>query len=222
MDMTMMNWIDHYLLDAESDPSSKNVGSPRLDIPQSDGGPVIWTIGGGKGGAGKSFISSNFGHLLSKRKDKVLLVDADFGAANLHTFFKAEKQALSLCTYLREEEANIKDAICKTSIPNLDLISGAHDLFDVADVGEETLNRLVLDIKKTDYDYVVLDVGPGTASKMLDLMLMSDSGVLITTPDPTSIENTYRFLKSLCLRKMKHLINSGKEKDLRETPIKTG
>ncbi len=218
--MTMMKWINNYLLDTGCDPCSENVVKPMFDMKPQDNGPLIWAIGGGKGGVGKSLISSNFGHLLSKRGYKVLLVDADFGAANLHSFFKTEKQIASLSTYLKDADTGINNVICRTTIPNLDLISGANDLLDVADIGKEALYKFISEIKKTNYDYVVLDVGPGTASKMLDLMLMSDSGVLISSPDPTSIENTYRFLKSLCLRKMKHIINSGEDKGLSESLLK--
>lgn len=218
--MSMMNWINNYLLDTGYPCNSASVADPWETADCSYGGPALWAIGGGKGGVGKSLIASNFGYLLSKRGYRVLLVDADLGAANLHTFVRAEKQISSLSSFLKGEELDLNRLICSTTFPSLDLISGANDLLDVADVSEETLTNLILKIRKTDYDYVVLDAGPGTSSRMLDLMLLSDSGVLVTTPDPTSIENTYRFLKSLCLRKMKHIINSGGNQSLRESLLK--
>ena len=47
--------------------------------------PHIWPIGGGKGGTGKSFLTSNMGILLARQGFKTLLIDADLGAPNLHT-----------------------------------------------------------------------------------------------------------------------------------------
>jgi flagellar biosynthesis protein FlhG len=57
---------------------------------------MIWTIGGGKGGSGKSFITANIGICLSKLGVRVILIDADLGGANLHTFLGIPPPNLSL------------------------------------------------------------------------------------------------------------------------------
>ncbi|MDH3972733.1 MAG: AAA family ATPase [Deltaproteobacteria bacterium] len=175
----------------------------------------IWCIGGGKGGIGKSFISSNLGTLLSMQSKRVLLVDADFGAANLHTFIECRQRMYSFSKFLKREGSNIRDVICKTSFDNVDLLSGANDVLDVADIKEGAMRRLIRELRNLDYDYILIDVGPGTSSHMLDLFLMSDQALLISTPEPTSIENTYRFLKALCLRQIKQLVSSGKDDELK-------
>jgi len=178
--------------------------------------PRIWCVGGGKGGIGKSFISSNMGILLSMRDKKVLLVDADFGAANLHTFVECEQRRYSFSKFLKRDATNIRDVICKTSQGNLDIISGANDVLDIADIRESAISRLAKDLRTLDYDEILIDAGPGTSSKMLDLFLMSDLSVLISTPEPTSIENTYRFLKALYLRRIKQSIHNGDDRELSE------
>lgn len=176
--------------------------------------PRIWCIGGGKGGIGKSFISSNMGLLLSKQNKKVLLVDADFGAANLHTFVACEQRRHSFSRFLKRDSTNIKDVICKTFQENLDIISGANDVLDIADIRESAISRLLRELRMLDYDEILIDAGPGTSSRMLDLFLLSDMSILISTPEPTSIENTYRFLKALCLRRIKVIINDGENRDV--------
>lgn len=177
------------------------------------------SIGGGKGGVGKSFVASNLGIILSRLGKKVLIVDADLGAANLHTFIGASGAKYSLSGYLKGEVPGIEEVISKTAIPNLDLISGAKDTLDVADLGDRRIARLHAGLKEAEYDYILLDNGPGTSSNLLDIFMMGDEGVLITTPEPTSIENTYRFLKCLILRKVKKVLDSQGDSRMRELLI---
>lgn len=176
----------------------------------------IWAIGGGKGGVGKSLLTSNFGVFLAGLQNKVLLVDADLGAANLHTFIRAEDNKFSLSNFLISGEGDDLDRlISKTSVPNLDIISGARDSLDTADFGPSRVQKLFSALKKVEYDYVLLDIGPGTSSGNLDLFIKADRCVLVTTPEPTSIENTYRFLKCLYSRRMKSMIQSSNGSGLR-------
>ncbi len=183
--------------------------------------PRVWAIGGGKGGIGKSLIASSLGILLSKKGRKTLLVDADLGAANLHTFIKAEPSKMSLSSFLMHgDNSNLPDLIGKTAIPNLDLISGARDSLDVANFDGGRLKRLQNVLDSADYDYILLDVGPGTSSGNLDLFSMADEGIIITTAEPTSIENTYRFLKCLYARRLKNIMTSQDHKPLKEALLK--
>jgi len=46
----------------------------------------VYTVAGGKGGTGKSFTAANLGTILAQQGNKVLLMDLDLGASNLHTF----------------------------------------------------------------------------------------------------------------------------------------
>ncbi|MBI5286912.1 MAG: AAA family ATPase [Deltaproteobacteria bacterium] len=169
--------------------------------------PNIWAIGGCKGGVGKSLMTSSLGILLSGLGKRVLLVDVDLGAANLHSFVGVEGNSLSLSDLLKGRCLNIKHVIGRTSIPGLELISGAKDSLDVVDLNGNKVTRLQDALKNMEYNYILLDIGPGTSSNMLDLFLMADEGILMTTPEPTAIENTYRFLKCLFLRRMKKIMD---------------
>ena len=168
-------------------------------------GTNIWAIGGGKGGVGKSLLSASFGILLSRLGNKVLMVDADLGAPNLHTFMGIEGGKRTLASFLKGKLEDIGDTVINTPIPNLWLISGARDPLDVADLDSKGITRLKEALRRVEYDYVLMDIGPGTSSNMLDLFLMADEGILVTTTEPTSIENTYLFLKCLFQRKMKKI-----------------
>lgn len=182
--------------------------------------PCIWSIGGGKGGVGKSMVAVNLAVTLSKRGEKVLVVDADFGAANLHTFFGIDDSKGTLCQFLNGAAPGIKEVISKTRVPNLEIISGAKDPLDAADMTAKTARRLKEGLRGVDHDYVILDLGPGTSGHMLDLFLLADQGILVTTPEPTSIENTYRFMRCLFLRKMQNIMKTRDEEELKELLIK--
>ena len=60
--------------------------------------------------------------------------------------------------------------------------------------------RLIKQIKELPAEYIILDIGSGTSFNVLDFFAMSDSGLVVVLPEPTAIENLYRFLKGALLR----------------------
>ena len=204
-----LNWFKKLIFWDRDDES--RLPAPAASRPvraSSPYGTSIWSVGGGKGGVGKSLVASNLALALSKQGKKVLLVDADLGAANLHTFLGIDGGKGALSSFLKDEISDIGSLISRTPFPNLDLISGAKDSLDVADVRNAQVRRLREALKKVEYDYAVLDIGPGTSSNLLDMFLMGNEGVILSTPEPTTIENNYRFLKCLFLRKIKSIADS--------------
>ncbi len=176
----------------------------------------VWAVGSGKGGVGKSLIASSLAVLLSESGKRALLIDTDLGAANLHTFLGEEEGRFTLSDFLKGEVIDIECLVKRTFLPNLDLVSGAGDSLDIADLDSAALERLEKLVSWAGhYDYTIIDVGPGTSSAILDIFSMADEGMLVTTPEPTSIENTYRFLKCLFLRRMKRAIESRGNGELR-------
>ena len=167
----------------------------------------ILAIGGGKGGTGKSLITVSMGICLANRGNEVLLVDADLGTANLHTFLGLEPPRTGLSDFLTKKKTGIDSIIIKTGINNLNLISGAQDIVGIANLSYGQKVRILGNIKKLDYRYILIDLGPGTSFNILDFFLISHCGILITSPEPTSIENTYRFVRGLLFRYLRKMIN---------------
>jgi flagellar biosynthesis protein FlhG len=174
----------------------------------------IWAIGGGKGGIGKSIITGNIGIYLARLKKKVLMVDADLGGANLHTTLGIGVPDVTLSDFLNRRVDTIQDVIIKTSIPNLSLISGAQDFLDAANPNFAQKTRLLRHLETLDADYVLLDLGAGTSFNILDFFLFSDYGILVVLPEPTAIENTYRFIKSAFYRRFKRVVTNQGIRDL--------
>ena len=166
----------------------------------------IFPIGGGKGGVGKTFIAASLGAFFAQQGARVVLVDLDLGASNLHTFLSIKNPQCGIDRYLSKEVSNLEHAAVPTAIPNLYIISSLHCSFEVANLFYAQKRKIIQSIQKLSFDYILLDLGPGTNYNTLDFFLTSNNGVLIFTPDLPSIENTFRFIKAVYLRKLKQII----------------
>jgi flagellar biosynthesis protein FlhG len=163
----------------------------------------IVSVGGGKGGIGKSLIAANLGIELARRGRRVVLVDADLGGANLHTCLGMEAPKRTLSDFVERRAERIEDVITPTGIQNLGLISGAMDHLDAANPRYAQKMRLMRHIRGLDVEYAILDLGAGTHLNALDFFLVSDHGVLVLVPEPTAVENAYRFIKAAFWRRMR-------------------
>ena len=185
-----------------------------MGLDQTSHRKMIWTIGGGKGGSGKSFITANVGICLSKLGIRVVLIDADLGGANLHTVLGISPSALSLSDFIKKRVPYLRDVLIPTAVTNLQLLTGAQDLLDAADAKSVQKQKLVRAIQSLNSDTALVDLGAGNSLSVLDFFLMSDGGILVVTPEPTSIENAYRFLKSAFYRRLKQSVSSSSVKAL--------
>ncbi len=180
----------------------------------------ILSVGGGKGGTGKSLITASIGICLADKGNEVLLIDADLGTANLHTLLGLEPPPLSLSDFVTRKKSTMTGVISKTGMPNLKLISGAKDMIGMANLAYGQKVRILKNIKKLNYEYILIDLGPGTSFNVLDFFLISHCGILITSPEPTSIENTYRFMKGLLFRYLRNEVSQEVVRSLIDKGIK--
>jgi len=166
----------------------------------------VVSIGGGKGGIGKSLIAANLGIELARRGRRVVLVDADLGGANLHTCLGIDLPSKTLSDFIDRRIERIEDAVVPAGLPNLGLVSGAMDHLDAANPKYAQKMRLLRHILALDVDYAILDLGAGTHLNVLDFFLVSDHGVLILVPEPTAVENVYRFVKATFWRRVRNVV----------------
>ncbi len=164
----------------------------------------IVAFGGGKGGIGKSLVAANVGIALARAGHTVLLVDADLGGANLHTCLGVPQPAATLSDFVLRGVPLAKLAV-PTGIERLTLVSGALDALDAANPRAKVRAKLLEELQAQDVDYLLLDLGAGTGVHTLDFFLLADHGILVVLPEPTSVENTYRFLKASLFRRLQQL-----------------
>src|SRR5574342_838762 len=165
----------------------------------------VVSIGGGKGGIGKSLVSANLGIELARRGKRVVLVDAGLGGATLHTTLGIDLPRRTLSDFIERKVARIEDVVTPTGIQNLGLVSGALDHLDAANPRYAQKMRFLRHVQQMDVDYAILDLGAGTHANVLDFFLVSDHGVLVLVPEPTAVENAYRFVKAAFWRRMRNV-----------------
>jgi flagellar biosynthesis protein FlhG len=163
----------------------------------------IWAIGGGKGGVGKSLVSANVAICLALMGNKVVAVDLDLGGANLHTCLGLPIPQVTLSDYVSKKVSQFEDLLVPTPISNLKIISGAQDELGMANLKHMHKNQIIRKLHELDADYILFDLGAGTAFNTIDFFITADKGILVVLPEPTSIENTYRFIKSVFYRRLR-------------------
>ncbi len=175
-------------------------------------GPRVIAFGGGKGGIGRSVIAVNIGVHLAQIGKRVVLVDADFSAANLHTLLGIGPPGKTLSDIFFRKKDSLEEVILDTAVPGLGLISGFGDAVGLGPSRGEGRSRFLDCLVQLDQDYVLIDLSAGVNPAVLDLFLFADTGVVVFMPEPTSFENGYRFLKSAFFR---HIWNQEPYKSLR-------
>lgn len=165
----------------------------------------IWSVGGGKGGIGKSLLTASLGWQLARMGKRVVLVDADLGGANLHTCLGLACPDRTLADFIQRRAERIEDVAIETGFRGLRLISGASDFLGAANIKHAQKVRVMNRIRALDVDVVLLDLGAGTSFNIIDFFLVSDLSILTVVPEPTSIENGYRFIKSALYRRLRNV-----------------
>ena len=177
----------------------------KTTTPALCGRPQIWAVGGGKGGTGKSLVAASLGIHLAQMGRRVILVDGDLGAPNLHTVLGMDPPPLALSDFVKRRFESIETVVFETGVPRLSLISGARNSLDIESLKHFQKTRLLRVLLGLPADVVLLDLGAGTSLNVLDLFSLADRGLMVILPEPTSIENCYRFLKAAFLRRLYHL-----------------
>ncbi|HMN69069.1 MAG TPA: P-loop NTPase [Bdellovibrionales bacterium] len=166
-------------------------------------GSTIIAVGGGKGGVGKSFVSSSIAIFLSELGYDTLAVDLDLGGANLHTSLGVPLHNKGINEFISNPNLELTDLIQPTHWPKLQLVSGSSEMLGTANIDELSRTRLMSSIFRHKTDYVILDLSAGTHNATLDFFLMAKHKVAVFTPEPSSVENAYRFLKASFFRKLR-------------------
>lgn len=161
---------------------------------------TILPIASGKGGTGKTFFSVNLGTALALKRKTVILIDLDLGGSNLHTWLGIRNKNPGIGDLIYKKERNLKSLIIQTNIERLFFIPGDTLLTGTANLDFTVKKKIIKEIKSLIADYIIIDLGSGTSFNTIDFFLSSSSGIIVTTPDITSVLNAYSFLKAVLYR----------------------
>ena len=159
-------------------------------------------LAAGRGGTGRSLLAANFAVYLAQSGKKVVALDADPAGGPLHQLLGANRPPRGFGDLLRGKATGLGELISDTPVAGVGLIAGDGSAFGAARP-RMTAKVTLAAIAALDVDYVVLDLGSPDSTLTLDLWLASDIPILVTTPDPASIEATYRFAKSAFVRRLR-------------------
>lgn len=200
--------------------SGKAQGANPATDATSRGPTRVWAVGGGKGGIGKSFLVANLATVAARSGRRVTVIDADLGGANLHTCLGVRMaERVSLSDYIEGRIADLEKAALETPIPGLRLIAGTLGHTGTVETNQEQRAQLVARVRELSADLVIFDLAAGTDRSTLDFFLEADESILVTTPEPTSVENAYGFLKAAFFRKLANAMRTSPVKELVRTAM---
>ena len=156
----------------------------------------VITVTSGKGGVGKSNTAINLAIWMRKMGQRVIILDADFGLANIEIMFGTVPKH-NLCDLIYQGK-NIKEII--TWGPgDIGFISGGSGIAGMANLSRDYLNYIIQNLTQLDAiaDIIIIDTGAGISDAVLEFLVASGEILLVTTPEPTSITDSYSLLKAL-------------------------
>jgi len=159
----------------------------------------ILPIASGKGGVGKSLLSTNLSIALGEAGKSVILADLDLGASNVHQILGLKRSDIGIGTFLTQNIA-LEEVIQETDYKNLRVLPGDTEIPGLANLQTFQKKKLIRGLTSLDADYVVLDLGAGTSFNTIDFFLTTKHGIVITSPTLTSTLNAYLFLKNVLFR----------------------
>lgn len=156
----------------------------------------VITVTSGKGGVGKSNVSINLGIQLKKLGLRVIILDADFGLANIEVLFGAIPKYSLKDTI--EGKRPLKEVITEGPL-GVQFISGGTGVEGLANLNKIQLENLLRGLSELDTmaDVIIVDTGAGISDSVLEFVAAGSEVLLVTTPEPTSITDSYSLLKAL-------------------------
>lgn len=175
----------------------------------------IFAIVGPKGGVGKSTISANLAIALSELGKRVIAVDLDLGASNLHAIFGIRESKYTLNDFVLNRVKNLSDIVLDTEIRNLGIICGG-DVPGITNMPYQKKMKLIRHLSTLDCDFVILDLAPGSSYNVADFSIAAQKTLLVTTPEVPSLLNVYSFIKATVFRRLNFFFKYKKSPELLE------
>lgn len=180
--------------------------------------PRIVAVAGGKGGVGKSTIAANLALAMGRLGHRVTLVDADLGAANLHTMLGLLNPSTGLADFIDHKVETLEALKTRVILPTLTLVPGTSRP-GAANLERGDKLRLIDAISTLDADCVIVDVGAGTSHNVVDFVAAADHKLFVLTPQLPSLHNAYALLKACVHRVVRRLAFDDVEKGLIDSAL---
>ncbi len=171
--------------------------------------PEIFVVGGGKGGVGKTCFAVNMAVEIARKGWQVIVVDADLSCANVSTVLGVRTDTRLDDFFHQRGGKDLCPVTCPTAYPNLRVIPGTTGLLDVANPRYQKKMAFIRELRQLEADLVIVDLDAGAHLNTLDFFLLTDNnGVLVITPEKTSIDNAFTFLRAALFRRIERFYQS--------------
>jgi flagellar biosynthesis protein FlhG len=157
-------------------------------------------IASGKGGVGKSVFAANLGLALARSGKSVVLVDLDLGGSNLHTCLGLRNRHAGIGSLVWKQEKTLSNLLLETGYERLWFVPGDGLQPGTANLEWFTKRRIIKELVALPADFVLLDLGAGSSYNVVDFFLTASDGIVVITPEITSVLNAYSFLKTAAFR----------------------
>lgn len=154
---------------------------------------LILSLTSGKGGVGKTFVTTNLAATLAKNGKKVLVVDCDLGLANIDIML-----GINPSRTLKDVvfgDLHLRDVIMPTK-GGFDLIPASSGIREMAQLLFEkiqTIKDMLLEIE--GYDVILLDTGAGISEVVLQFNLLANLNIIVINRELTSLTDAYAMVK---------------------------
>ena len=165
----------------------------------------ILAVTSGKGGVGKTFVSANLAAALAERGERVLVLDADLGLANLDVVLNLFPKVTLHDVFTGK--ASLEQAILPAPGGFSVLLAGSGlvEYSRLTPQVRDQLSEMILQLVPR-FDRILLDTGAGISDVVLHAVSLADEVLVIVTPEPTSMTDAYATIKVLAtLQKRRHV-----------------
>ena len=180
-------------------PTSSAVASDPRGLASTVGTNLV-TIASGKGGVGKTWLSTTTAHALARLGQKVLLFDGDFGLANVD--IQLGLAPVRDIASVIAQGAPIRRAITHYASGGFDIVAGKSGSGMLAALGRPQVAALrnhLLDLSN-DYDRILIDIGAGVDAAQTTFTTHGGITLVITNDEPTALTDAYAFIKIAAMR----------------------
>lgn len=153
-------------------------------------------ITSGKGGVGKTNLTTNLGIALAKQGHKVCIFDADTSLANINILLGLTPEH-TLEQFLNEEMA-IEDILLEGP-EGLQIIPSASGIAEFAHLDERQQQRIIdaLQTLESKFDYILIDTAAGISETVISFLQSAQYAVVVVSPEPTSLTDAFSLIKVL-------------------------
>lgn len=174
----------------KADQATRDVLQQRLT------GTRVLSVTSGKGGVGKSSLVLNLSMALAERGQKIIILDADLGLANINIML-GNDPVYTLWDVV-EQRVSLRDTL--EGGPNgVRIIPGGSGITELARLDSVAIARIIRAFQELEgeCDWLLIDTSAGISDNVLSFVLAADEALVVTNPEPTALADAYGLIKAV-------------------------